>query len=266
MSAFAARGTAIVFAAGLVAATPAVGWEIAPHRAIYELDLESIRMGSQISDVGGQMLWVWEDSCDGWTVEQRYRTNYVYSEGGEIEQRMAFASWESKDGRDFNFSVRSVAGDLSDEEFRGIARISGDGAGMAEFRMPADHEERLPTGTLFPTAHTLRLLDEAEAGQRFFVSLLFDGTDLNSLNEINAVIGDQRPPSASNSSNRLLQRPSWPVQLALFSLAEPSPEPTYEMSLTLYDNGVVDEMLIDYGDFVIRATLLELEPVESPDC
>lgn len=264
MTVFAARCTATVLVAGLLTATPAAGWEIAPHRAIYELDLASARMGSQVSDVGGQMLFVWEDSCDGWTVEQRYRTNYVFAEGGQVEQRMTYATWESKDGRDFNFSVRNVTGNMADEEVRGIARMTGDGNGTVEFRMPENREERLPSGTLFPTAHTLRLLDEAEAGRRFFIAMLFDGTEVDGLNEISAVIGDQQP--AADANNDLLERPSWPVQLAFFSLAEPTSEPTYEMSVTLYDNGIVDGMLIDYGDFVVRATLLELEAVEAPDC
>ena len=165
MTVLAARPALIAFAAGVLAATPSDAWEIAPHRAIYELDLASARMGSQVSDVGGQMLFIWEDSCDGWTVEQRYRTNYVFAEGGEVEQRMTYATWESKDGRDFNFSVRNVTGDMADDEVRGIAHIATDGSGTVEFRLPADREERLPSGTLFPTAHTLRLLDEAELAQ-----------------------------------------------------------------------------------------------------
>ena len=107
-------------------------------------------------------------------------------------------------------------------------------------------------------------LDEAEAGQRFFIAMLFDGTEVDGLNEISAVIGDLQP--AGSAENALLERPSWPVQLAFFSLAEPTAEPTYEMSVTLYDNGIVDGMLIDYGDFVVRATLLELEPLDPPDC
>lgn len=266
MSIRAARPALMAFAAGILATTPSVAWEIAPHRAIYELDLASARMGSQVSDVGGQMLFIWEDSCDGWTVEQRYRTSYVFSEGGQLEQRMSYATWESKDGQDFNFSVRNVTGDMADEEVRGVARIVGDGSGTAEFRTPKGHEEQLPSGTLFPTAHTLRMLEEAEAGQHFFISMLFDGTELDGLNEISAVIGERQPASASNSDNVLLQRPSWPVNLAFFSIADGSSEPTYEMSVTLYDNGIVDGMLIDYGDFVVSATLLELEAVEPPDC
>ncbi len=264
MTVLAARPALIAFAAGVLAATPSDAWEIAPHRAIYELDLASARMGSQVSDVGGQMLFIWEDSCDGWTVEQRYRTNYVFAEGGEVEQRMTYATWESKDGRDFNFSVRNVTGDMADDEVRGIARIATDGSGTVEFRLPADREERLPNGTLFPTAHTLRLLDEAESGQRFFIATLFDGSELDALSEISAVIGDRRP--ASDADNALLQRPSWPIQLAFFSMAEPSSEPTYEMSVTLYDNGIVDGMLINYGDFVVRATLLDIEAVDPSDC
>lgn len=256
--------TALI-ATALLAATPAAAWEIAPHRAIYELDLASVRMGSQVSDVGGQMLFLWEDSCDGWTVEQRYRTSYLFAEGGEVQQWMTYATWESKDGHDFNFSVRNVTGGVTDEEVRGIARIAGDGGGTVEFRLPESREEALPRGTLFPTAHTLRLLEEAEAGARFFIALLFDGTEMDGLSEISAVIGDQQPVTAT-TENALLQRPSWPVQLAFFSVSEGTAEPTYEMSVTLYDNGVVDGMLINYGDFVIRATLLELEPIDRPDC
>lgn len=252
-------------AAGALAATPSAAWEIVPHRAIYELDLASARAGSQVSDVGGQMLFVWEDSCDGWTVEQRYRTNYLFAEGGEVEQWMTYATWESKDGRDFNFSVRNVTGNMSDEEVRGIARMAAEGDGRVEFRVPESREESLPSGTLFPTAHTLRLLEEAEAGRRFFIAMLFDGSELDGLNEISAVIGDPQP-AETGADNALLQRPSWPVHLAFFAVSEPSSEPTYEMSVTLYDNGIVDGMLIDYGDFVVRATLLELEPVDAPDC
>ena len=249
--------------AGLTA--PAAAWEIAPHRAIYELDMASARMGSQVSDVGGQMLFLWEDSCDGWTVEQRYRTSYLFAEGGEVDQRMTYATWESKDGRDFNFTVRNATGGMTDEEIRGVAVIGADGAGRVDFRMPEDHAENLPAGTLFPTAHTLRLLQEAEAGGRFFVAYMFAGTEIDGLSEISAVIGEQQP-AQDDAENALLARPFWPVQLAFFSLSEGNSEPEYEMSVTLYDNGVIDSMLINYGDFTVRARLAELEALDRPDC
>jgi hypothetical protein len=267
LSVFAVRTALIAAAAGILVATPSNAWEIAPHRAIYQLDLASARSGSQVSDVGGQMLFIWEDSCDGWTVEQRYRTSYVFSEGGQLEQRMTYATWESKDGQDFNFSVRNVTGDMADEEVRGVARMAGDGSGTVEFRTPEGHEELLPAGTLFPTAHTLRLLEQAEAGERLFVANLFDGTEVNGLNEISAfVTGPNVPESLQAGQNELLRRPSWFVNMAFFSHSDQTPLPTYEMTVTLYDNGIVDGMLIDYGDFVVSATLVELEPVDQPDC
>ncbi len=251
-------------AAFALAESPAAAFEIAPHRAIYRLDLDSARSGSRVSDVDGQMLFRWDDGCDGWTIEQRYHTTYLFVQGGEVDQTTAYATWESKDGQTFTFSMRNVTDGVPEEQIRGNAHIAGDGSGTALYRLPDGHEENLPTGTLFPTAHTLRLLDAAERGTRFFVALLFDGTEVDGLSEISAVIGDQRP--ARQAGGGLLDRPSWPVQLAFFSLADGTAEPTYEMSVTLYDNGVIDDMMIDYGDFSIHATLIELEPIDKPSC
>ncbi|NNG02499.1 MAG: cell envelope integrity EipB family protein [Inquilinus sp.] len=265
MSHTVARLAAALAVVAALAAPAAAAWEIAPHRAIYQLDMGSARMGSQVSDVDGQMLFLWEESCDGWTVEQRYRTRYLFAEGGEVDQWMTYATWESKDGRDFNFTVRNATGGMTDEEIRGVAEIGGDGTGRVDYRIPESHAEALPSGTLFPTAHTLRLLQEAEDGGRFFVSYMFDGTEVDGLSEISAVIGD-RQPGPKEAENALLSRPFWPVQLAFFSLSEGGSEPDYEMSVTLYDNGVIDSMLIDYGDFTVRATLAELEALDRPDC
>ena len=251
----------------VLAAGPAPAWDIVPHRAMYALDLASARAGSSISDVDGRMMFQWGESCDGWTVEQRYRLNFLYIEGPEVELSSVYATWESKDGREFSFNMRSATNGVVDEELRGQARLTraNNGGGSVNFRLPDEAQEALPTGTLFPTAHTLALLDQAAAGTRLFNAILFDGTTREGLTEINAVIGDQEP-AAGEAAEPLLDRPSWPVTMAFFSLAEEVAEPDYEMFVQLHDNGVVDRMRIDYGDFAVEARLTNIEPLAAPNC
>ena len=66
------RSVAIV---GLVVtAAPGVGAaEIAPHRALYSMSLGSAKSDSGVVDARGTMAYEWGETCDGWTIEQRYR-------------------------------------------------------------------------------------------------------------------------------------------------------------------------------------------------
>jgi hypothetical protein len=64
----------------------------------------------------------------------------------------------------------------------------------------------------------------------------------------------------------LLQRPSWDMRLAFFPDSKKEEEPDYELGMRLLDNGVSSEMSIDYGDYVIRAKLKEIEALPRPAC
>ncbi len=249
-------------------ATGAAAFEIVPHRAIYKLDLASTSNPTAISDVNGEMMFQWSDSCDGWTVEQRYRMNFLDAEGAAVEQSSVYATWESKDGNAFTFSVRSTTNGVVDKEVRGRATLDGEGrSGSVTFRLPEEVTQDLPPGTIFPTAHTLKMLEIAEAGDGppFFNALLFDGSGLDSLREINAVIGAGQT-SAENGRFDLLDRPFWPIELAFYPEERREAVPEYEMSVSLHDNGVINDMIIDYGTFAVSASLNMLEPIEDGGC
>lgn len=269
------RRTPYVFAliagfAGLTAGlSSASAWEVVPHRAIYKLGLASAtgNGGGGVADVSGRMLFQWGDECDGWSVEQRYSMDFLYAQGDSLEVRSIYATWEAKDGSEFSFNLRNATNGQPDKEVRGHASMGGNGQGVAEFRLPEEATLDLPTGTLFPTAHTLRLLERAEAGDRLFVAPLFDGTELNKLTDISVTIGDSTDaPKAGSRQSGLLEHRSWPTSMAFFDRMSTEAEPEYEMAVRLYDNGVMDEMLIDYGDFTVRATLTELEALEPAAC
>lgn len=268
-----AGGLAFASAAAMAqpTAAPASAELFAPHAASYSLRLHSVRSGSGIADVRGDMRFSWGDACDGWTVEQRYEMDLYYAEGAELTLESAYATWEAKDGREFSFTLESGAGGFVDKDIRGHARLAAadpgsETGGIAQLRRPEPLEITLPPGTVFPTWHTLVLLDMARDGANFYAATLFDGTDIDApMNEVTAIIG-RVAPAPDEAAFALLDRPGWPVRMAFFTPGEHGSEPDYEIALTLLDNGVVSRMDIDYGDFVVRATLSDLVELPRSGC
>ncbi len=54
--------------------------------------------------------------------------------------------------------------------------------------------------------------------------------------------------------------PSTRVRLAFFDHQPTSITPTYEVGMRYWENGVADEMLMDFGDFVMSAKMTEFVP------
>jgi hypothetical protein len=56
------------------------------------------------------------------------------------------------------------------------------------------------------------------------------------------------------------------VRLAFFPVDANAEKPDYELGMRLLDNGVSQDMVIDYGEYSIRAKLDDLEPLTKPNC
>lgn len=266
-----------VTAGALLAATPvlaqpaatsmaAVAAKIQPHRAIYAMSLGSARNGSKVSDVRGRMMFEWADACDGWTTEQRFQLRFVYSEGDDMAMNTNYTTWEAKNGLRYRFNVRKLVNGELDEEVRGEANLQADGAGTAQFTKPEPQEMELPAGTMFPTAHTLAILDHAERNEPFFTRTIFDGSDAEGPTEVSTVAGKPGAPKESGKDPLLKVGKSWPVRMAFFPLQSDSAQPEYEMSLRLLENGIAESMQIDYGDFTVNAVLEKIEALPKSGC
>jgi len=259
-----------VLAAGVIAAltSAASGAEIAPHRALYSMTLGSARSDSGVVDARGTMDYEWGESCDGWTIEQRYRLKMRYAETPDVDILSSFVTWESKDGLRYRFNQKQTRNGQTDQEIRGEARLDGLGkGGVAEFSKPQSQSLKLEPGVLFPSAHTILLIDAARAGENFVTRQVFDGaTDENAV-QVSAAIGVKltADPAALNPSP-LLERPGWRVRLAFFPVDASVERPDYELGMRLLDNGVSLDMVIDYGDYAIRARLDDIEPLTKPNC
>ncbi len=262
-------------AGGTVAVAAPIGSDLAPHRAVYAMSLNSTKLGGGVTGASGAMTYKFGDSCDGWTVENKTVLSFAYNEGAPVATTWDFVTWESKDGLHYHFRVRSTRDGVVSEEIDGVANLDGQGkGGLAKFTLPEPKTIRLPKGTLFPTEHTIRLLEAAQKGAHSLERILFDGTGTDGAFDVNAVIGkpvvanaNASPAVANPAVNAaLLSAPSWHMQMAFFLQAGNDPTPDYEVALRYYLNGVADEVVQSFGNFSLKGTLQQLEPLPKPDC
>lgn len=268
MMARAVRLVVLAAALSLLSPAPLRSAEIAPHRALYTMTLGSTRGDSGVVGATGAMDYEWGETCNGWTIEQRYRLKMRYAESEDVDVASTFVTWESKDGLRYRFNQRQTRNGQVDQEIRGEARLDGPGkGGVAIFTKPRAQKLKLAPGVLFPSAHTILLIDKAKGGASFVTRQVFDGaTDENAV-QVSAVIGTKvtvDPVSAKLSP--LLERPGWHIRLAFFPVDAKAEEPDYELGMNLLDNGVSRDMLIDYGDYSIRAKLDDIEGLSRPSC
>jgi len=242
--------------------------DLAPHRAIYDMRLGVAKRGSTILDVRGAMVIETGESCDGWEVNQRMRLTYSRSDAEQVEADTSYASFESKDGLNYRFTVRNIEDGSPDEQLRGTATFENSrGDGRAVFNEPEKKEFALPKGTLFPTAHTATLIDRAKAGDFGLLRPVFDGGRLEGAFDVNAVITGTQPKADTDVKHALLQNQQlWMVHLAFFPASKDEDQPEYEMTVELLANGVARAITLDYGDFTVHGKLASIEDLPKPKC
>ena len=261
------------FAAVLwLGAAPAFAVDISPHRALYSLSLATTKSSSGVTAASGAMVYEWGETCDGWTVQQRFHLRLEYAEQDNMEVSSTLVTWEAKSGMRYRFNERRLRNGELDEEIKGEAKLDGvDKGGSAGFTKPEAANLTLPAGTLFPTAHTLLLIQRAQAGDQFVSRKVFDGATVENAGQITAVIGPELKPGPSAADEKLpksplLERPSWRMRLAFFPAESKQEQPDYELGMRLLDNGVSQDMALDYGYYVIRAKLDDIEALPRPSC
>jgi hypothetical protein len=114
------------------------------------------------------------------------------------------------------------------------------------------------------------LIEAARRGERFLSLKVFDGSEFEGPSEVAAAIGSPLPPElpsgAKPNQAADLKRPSWWTRLAYYRPGSEGSEPDYEIGMRLFDNGVADGLLLDYGDLIVRATMKQIEALPKSGC
>lgn len=249
------------FAASALAGAPPAGVaavELLPHRAAYRMSLAETSRNGPVTEVRGGLVLEWRAECEGWISNQRLGFVAATSEGSGFTYDVRFSSWESRDNTQLRFSVKSFDDGKPGPEYRGRAALERlGGPGHALFSLPEETRLELPEGTIFPTEHVRRLIAAALAGERLVTHAVFDGSGEDALSNVTAVIG---PPVEAEGG------PRWPVHLAYFGVREADGTPDFSIGFLLDAGGVLHDISLDYGDFVLKGQLDRLERLPSPDC
>ena len=103
--------------------------------------------------------------------------------------------------------------------------------------------------------HTAAIIAAAREKKRFLALPLFDGTDENGAEDSSIVISELEPACRDQVAGALGAAKDRRATGVLRSPAEFDITPTYEVGMRYWENGVADEMLMDFGDFVMAAKM-----------
>ncbi len=233
--------------------------------AAYALHLERAR-GSNVVAALGTMTYKVDDLCHAWASQQRLEMTLTNSDGTDVKTISDYATWETKDGRQMNFHLRQTTDGAVTAEVDGTASLAQlGGAGEIHYTAPQTKAMKLPPGTLFPTTHTAMIIAAAEAGQRFVVVPLFDGTGADGAQDT-FVLAEAWDAPRPDRFAALSPQPSAQVHVAFFGRNPSALMPDYEVGMRYWQGGVADNLRMDFGDFVMNGKLEKLSVPPSPHC
>ncbi len=243
---------------------------LAPHRAVYDLELKDASDRSGISGMYGRMVYEFNGSaCEGYTVSFRFVTK-VQSEDDSRLTDIQTTTYEDLKNGNFRFLTRSFTDEQLEKEVRGLAHDDSKGV-RVELTAPSKREVYLASGR-FPTEHMIDVLDHARRGDAFFESRIFDGSDSGDKTLLTTTaIGKRTVPKPDDTdaakAGAFASAEYWPVTIAYYNDETAGDGlPIYRMSFKLYDNGIIRDLTMDYGDFVLSGRLAELEVFKLSEC
>jgi hypothetical protein len=245
---------------------------IAPHRAVYEISLARTQHGSGVSEATGRMVFeVTGSVCEGYHMRQRMVVNISDEEGNVGLLDFQVKTFESGDGNVYSFDSRTTMNKEVVEAVEGEARRDGSHVEVS-LKQPAEKTVTLDNAVLFPSQHLQAILDAALANKSFISSDIYEGAGTGeNTDAAAAAIGDATSVVKTESPLREGMR-GWPVSVGYFEPGKAAAEelgeelPSYQMSFTLYENGVTNNLVMDYGDYALAGSLKDIEPLSSPSC
>lgn len=255
----------VLLAAALLPAMPAAAQQgteaLAPHRAGYTLELDRTRDNADIVAARGAMVFEVMDACDGWATRQRFTLVLTDRDGQQIETTSDYSTYEAKDGRTLRFSLTQTTQSAVSQRVTGEADLRPDG-GRVRYAEPEAKEMSLPGGTLLPMLHTARALQAARGGRRILNAPLLDGTSADGAQDTTTVIASWNRPEPNERFPDLSALGSARMRVAFFDRQDTSgggaSTPSYEVGLRYWENGVADELAMDFGDFVVKGRMEQL--------
>ncbi|PZO79440.1 MAG: DUF1849 domain-containing protein [Mesorhizobium amorphae] len=237
---------------------------LAPHRAVYDLALDEATESSGITGLKGRMVYEFTGGpCEGYSTSFRFVTQIDTNDASRLTDQQT-TTFEDASGKRFDFDTKSFIDQALDKEVAGTAKSEADKLDV-EIRKPENQTIDLAR-TNFPTQHMIDLLNRAAKGENFYETTLFDGSDNgDKVMSTTVVMGKKTAPATEGDPELPVLKDHardqfWPVDIAYFNTENQNGEglPEYRISFKLHENGVTRDMTMDYGDFSMKAKLVDL--------
>ena len=244
---------------------------LTPHRAVYELTLSKSVGAKSPTAAHGRIAFDFAGSaCEGYVQNFRQMTELQPAEGPTRVSDMHSATFESSDGKSFDFKMQTKVDNEAAESIDGTAVKSGSGPLHVNLAKPKRSKLELGDDVVFPTEHLKRIIAAAEAGKNLIEVKVFDGSDTGEkVFETTTYIG--RPttspvPEKAAQLPELANMPRWPVSISYFESGKKDESPSYILSFELYQNGISRALKLDYGDFTLSGELSSLDVLSESPC
>ena len=248
----------------LALGTPALAEDAAPridgHRAIYEIGFGSARNDAGVIGATGRYVFDLADTCDGYALNERLVVELARASDGVLTD-YRLSAYESADGGSYRFSTQT--------DFDGETGQSAEGAltledGRTEVEYASEERLAYDEPVLTPVAHVRAVLAEALAGGERHAAMIFDGDrETPVFYAVTRIRADdaEAAPSDAEGGWRLRDLRRWRIDSAYYP-PEADGEaavPRFAFAAVLYENGIVDDLVLDYQDFALKARMSELE-------
>lgn len=245
--------------------------KLAPHRAVYAIKLARTDPGSGVSSAEGKMVFeITGSECLGYNMRQRMVVNIGDEEGNLGLLDFRIVTFESGNGDHYTFDSETSLNKNTIEAVKGEARRD---AGRIEVKLetPTEKTIQIDGATLFPSQHLQAILQAASADRKFVAVEIYEGAGKgDSSDAASAAIG--KPVRVGQEGPLRGGLRQWPVSVGYFG-GEPQPEgavgeetPTYQMQFNLYENGVTNGLIMDYGNYALSGSLEEIQALDAPAC
>lgn len=265
----------------------AAAMPLAPHQAVYELALAP--GSTDFVDAEGRIaLKLQTETCGVYALDYRFVAKFQQEEEVTVTDQQTIST-ENAEGTDFSFTTKTFVDGAPEKEIRGEARREGDGTKVS-MQSPVAHSFKLPL-SFFPMQHTAKLIEHAKAGDRIVEAKLFDGDDdaeklltstaIISPNDAAPAAVPSTPTSAKPGDTGAKEAParspeidrelaglqSWKVSESYYnSDSDPDGMPVFETSYVLYENGVSDQLTLNFGEYAFKGGLSQLDLLDPKSC
>lgn len=244
------------------------------HRAVYDLSLKSTAGGaSSVVHAAGQLLYTVRKVCGIWKTETVFSLDVSYELSGVDTTHWKQTTSESPDGCHFDFDVYTFVRGKDVRELSGTARCEGKKKHVL-LSYPLKSEASFPPNVAFPMQQTEALLKAAASGKKSLSSYVYDGTRLEGLHLMHAMISD-RPPSSGRAAEvsgdvDLLKGRSYWFNVAFYNDmglgGTDDGRPFYEAGLRYYENGLSDGIIQDFGTYRLQSILKDVRKLDDIPC